>query len=180
MIKYHLDLTNSKLRGPTPEQIIVHNQWAATAFDKFHNDSKAEIEFDIDGIVTKAEFEWNSIFSKSAMKEDKDIANHGAVAMAWFLMSVLEGYAYVEQTEIGEGVDYRFRISEPSDDELNFLNDYHYVEISGILEESRTNTLEGRIKDKHAQISRGSRRDEPSSVIVTLFSHPKTVKEVHK
>jgi hypothetical protein len=100
--------------------------------------------------------------------------------MAWFVMSVLLDYNYVEQSEIGAGVDYRFMKSEPNDDDLNFLDDYHYVEVSGILEELGTNTLKRRVKDKHSQIMRGSKQTEPSSVIVTLFCTPITVKEIHK
>ena len=49
-----------------------------------------------------------------------------------------------------------------------------------LKQESKTNTLKGRIKDKHNQINKGGKRDKPSSVIVTLFSQPKTVKELHK
>ena len=49
MQKYHLDTTKTKLRGPTQEQIVTCNQWAATAFDKFQSGSKAEIDFSIDG-----------------------------------------------------------------------------------------------------------------------------------
>ena len=179
MEEYNLKQTVNKLSGPAKEQIIVHNYWAATAFDRYHNDSKVEIEFIIHGLSKRAILSWESNFSKAAMKEDKDIANHGGVAMAWFIMSVLLDYSYVEQSEIGEGVDYRFMKSEPNDDDLNFLDDYHYVEVSGILEESKTNTLKGRIKDKHGQIMRGSRKSEPSSVIVTLFNAPKAVKEIH-
>lgn len=180
MADYHLDLTKTKLRGPTIEQIIVNNQWAATALDRFHNDSKAEITFHIEGIITTAMMTWDSKFSKAGLREDKDMANHGGVALAFFVMSVLKDYCYVEQSEIGDGVDYRFKKVEPSDDELNFLDDYHYVEISGVLEESKTNTLKGRIKIKHDQIKKGGKRDKPSSVIVTLFSQPRTVKEIHK
>jgi hypothetical protein len=180
MEKYHLDLTKQKLSGPTIEQIVTHNQWAATAFDKFHSDSKAVIEFSIDGTATKANLEWDSNFSKAAMNEEIDMANHGGVAMAWFVMSVLQDYVYVEQSEIGDGVDYRFKKAEPTDDDLNFLDNYHYVEISGILQESKTNTLKGRIKIKHEQIKRGEKKDKTSSVIVTLFNTPITVKEIHK
>lgn len=179
MIEYNLDLTNGKLAGPTSAQIISNNQWAATAFDRYHTDSKAVVEFEIDGTTSKVGLSWDSKFSKAAMNEDKDMANHGDVAMAWFIMSVLLGYGYVEQSEIGDGVDYRFMKAEPADDDLNFLDDYHYIEVSGILQESKTNTLNGRIKEKHAQIIRSGKRDKPSSVIVTLFSEPKTVKEIH-
>ena len=100
--------------------------------------------------------------------------------MAWFVMSVLLGFRYVEQTEIGTGVDYLFMEDEPAEDELNFINDYHYVEVSGILEEKASNTLKRRIMQKHDQISKGGKGDGSSSVIVTLFSQPRVVKEIHK
>lgn len=158
MDEYHLSQTE-KLAGPTKEQIIVHNQWAAVALDRYHIGSASQIEFTIDGTTTRALLKWNSKFSKAAMKEDKDIANHGGVAMAMFVMAVLLDYGFVEQTEIGDGVDYRFMKSEPNDDDLNFLNDYHYVEVSGILEESGSNTLKARLKDKHDQIDRGANEE---------------------
>lgn len=180
MNQYHLDITKTKLKGPTDAQIITCNQWAATGLDIFHVNSEATIEFTIDGVSTTAKLLWDSNFSKAAMKEEKDMANHGGVALAWFAMSVLLDYGYVEQTEIGDGVDYRFMKQEPNDDDLNFMNNYHHVEISGILQESKTNTLKSRIKDKHEQIDRGGKRNESSSVIVSLFSQPKTVKEIHK
>lgn len=181
MTELHLDLTIDKLSGPTKEHIKVNNYWAAVGLDRYHNNSKAEFEFNIDGISTKNIVTWDSKFPKVAMKEDKDIANHGGVALAWFVMSVIMDYKYVEQTEIGDGVDYRFSKTEPDDDDLNFLDEeYHFVEISGILEEKKSNTLVNRIKNKHEQINRGSKRDQSSSVVVTLFAKPTTVKEIHK
>ncbi|MGN6342224.1 MAG: hypothetical protein ACTHML_14720 [Ginsengibacter sp.] len=180
MKQYHLDNTKIKLSGPTTAQIESSNQWAATALNKYHLNSEAEFEFEIHGIITRAKLLWNSNFSTAAMKEENDMANHGAVALAWFTMSTLLDYNYVEQSEIGDGVDYRFKKEAPNDDDLNFMDDFHYVEISGILQESKTNTLKARIKGKHEQISKGGKRNELSSVIVTLFSQPRTVKEYHK
>lgn len=180
MKEYNLNQTVEKLRGPSKEHLIVHNQWAAIGLDKFHQDSTTEIEFILEGTIRKARLNWNSNFPNSTMKEEIDIANHGGVALAWFVMSVLLDFDYVEQTEIGDGVDYRFMKSEPNDDDLNFIEDFHHVEISGILQESKTNTLKRRIKEKHDQINRGGKREESSSVIVTLFSEPKTVKEIHR
>lgn len=179
MKTYSLNQTLKLLKGPTREQLIVGNQWAAVAFDKFHKNSQANIKFLIDNNEEYAVFEWDSNFSSAAMNECVDMANHGGVALAFFIMSVLKNYSYVEQTEIGDGVDYRFKKFEPDDDDLNFLDDFHYVEVSGILKESRTNTLKSRIQVKHAQIKKGGKRDMPSSVIVTLFSTPESVKENH-
>lgn len=177
--KYHLDQTLDSLQGPSPEQIKVCNQWAAVALDKFHQDCTAKISFLIDSIGKDAILQWDSTFSKAAMKEKTEMANHGGVALAFFVMSVISDFGYVEQSEIGDGVDYHFKKEEPKDDDLNFLDDSHYVEISGILEESSSNTLKSRLRTKHSQIARGFKKNEFSSVIVTLFSQPKTVKEVH-
>ncbi|MBW8331639.1 MAG: hypothetical protein K0M40_06455 [Prolixibacteraceae bacterium] len=182
METYNLNQTIEKLKGPTKEQIAFYNQSAAVALDKYHVDSSTVFNFLIDGNNRPALLKWDSNFSKVAIKEKKDIANFGGVSLAMFVMSVLLDYKYVEQTEIGDGVDYRFLKEEPNDDELNFLEDpnFHFVEVSGVLEESKTNTLKGRIQDKHRQIIRGAMRNEKSSVIVTLFSKSKVVKEVHK
>ncbi len=180
MKNFDLNQTLDKLSGPTQDQIKVNNQWAAVALNRFHKQSKAKIGFSIDNNFEEAWINWDSNFPDAGMREKTDMANHGGVGLAMFVMSVLLDYSYAEQSEIGDGVDYRFKKFEPNDDDLNFLKDYHNVEVSGILEESTSNTLTGRIKSKHDQIDRGGRRNEPSSVIVTLFSEPKTVKESHK
>lgn len=182
MKEYHLDLTTEKLTGPSKELIVVNNQWAAVAFNNFHQNSSAEIELLIDGEIEKATLKWNSDFPSAAMKERKDMANHGGVAMAWFVMSVIKDYTHLEQSEIGSGTDYIFMKTPPSDDELNFFSndEGHYVEVSGILQERGSNTLTARVKSKHTQIDEGKRNsNNDSSVIVTLFSKPKIVKEIH-
>lgn len=179
MKAHNLSETTDNLTGPSKEQIIVGNQWAAVALNKFHSNSNAKIKILNEQIEEEIHLTWDSNFPVAAMKEKVDMANHGGVAMAFFLMSILSGYKYVEQSEIGDGVDYRFKLNEPSDDDLNFLDDFHYVEISGILQESPTNTLSKRIKIKHDQIKKGKKSNKSSSVIVTLFSEPQTVREIH-
>jgi len=179
-IVHHLNQTAKKLKGPSLAQMETHNQWAACALDRYHSGSKADFSFEIDGENQQIQLEWDSNFSKAAMAEEKDMANHGGVALAWFVMSVLKNYGYVAQTTIKTGVDYCFMEKEPSDDDLNFLDLPHYIEVSGILQEFGSNTLKNRIKLKHEQIKRGNKRDKESSVIVTLFSKPVTVKELHQ
>src|SRR5699024_4491874 len=95
---YHLDQTIDALRGPSKELIVVNNQWAAVALDKFHKDSKTIIEFEINGEKSNMILEWDSNFSKMAMKEEVDMANFGGVALAWFVMAVLQKYTIVEQS----------------------------------------------------------------------------------
>lgn len=180
MDTFHLDDTLQTLSGPTKEQIKVKNQWAVTAFRKYHTSDTLLISMKIDNAERKIELKFDTSFSSSAMKEDIDKAHHGGESMAWFLMSVILGYKYLVQTEIGEGCDYRFSKEIPSDDDLNFLsNEFENIEISGILEESNTNTVQSRINKKHKQINKGTRSSEPSSIIVTLFKNPLVVKEKH-
>ncbi len=176
-MEHHLNETLQNLKGPSKEQITVFNQWAARALDNFHSGSKADVTFILDGISSIVSLKWDSNFSKDAMNEKKKIAEEGGVSLAFFVMSVLLGYHYVQQTEIGTGVDYRF--SEAIPDPLNFLGNSHFIEISAILEEGLTNTLKKRIVQKHKQINKGLRKNEESSVIVTLFTNPITVKETH-
>lgn len=177
--EYHLQTTVSSLEGPSKEQIIVFNQWAATALDKYHKESKASFVFRIDGKEHNIILSWESRFTKNAMKERKKMAEEGGVALAMFVMSVLLDYRYVEQSEIGDGVDYRFIKDIPDPNSLNFLANNLYVEVSGLLEETPTNNLANRIKIKHAQIEKGFKHGEPASVIITLFNNPVTVKEKH-
>ncbi len=179
MNSHHLDETLQVLKGPTAAQITVNNQWAAVALEMFHSPSNAILQFHVDGNSGQIDLRWESTFSRAAMKEEVYMAFHGGEALAMFIMSVICGYGHAGQSEIGTGVDYWFTKEEPNDDDLNFLDNYHYVEISGILKESKPNTLKGRIKDKHKQIDEGGKQDK-SSVIVTLFSEPKTVKEIHR
>ena len=177
---HHLNEIAQVLKGPSREQIIVVNQWAAVALNKFHQNSSVTFKVIDDNNQKEIILEWDSNFPTGAMKENVDMANHGSVALAFFVMSILNGYGYVEQSEIGDGVDYRFKIDEPKDGDFNFLdNDFHYVEVSGILKESKSNTLKNRIRVKHHQIGKGKKSEKSSSVIVTLFSEPKTVREIH-
>lgn len=132
--EFHFDDTLKILIGPSKEQIIFLNQMAATALDHFHKGSNAKFELSIDGKQSKTILNWNSSFSKHAMKEKKKIAEDGGVAVAFFIMSVLLEYKWVMQTEIGEGVDYSFKKEEPTDE--NFLQGSHNIEVSGILSET--------------------------------------------
>lgn len=178
LLEYHLDNTINTLEGPSKEQIIVFNQWAAVGLDKYHNGSNVKMNLSLDGVNYAIILNWKSDFSKDAMVEARKIAEEGGVSIAMFIMSVLLDFHYLQQTEIGEGVDYRFQTKKPSSD--NFLNDSHYVEISGLLEETPSNTLKNRVRVKHRQIERGTHQKDLSSVIITLFEKPISIKEIHQ
>lgn len=176
--EHHLREILDKIKGLTEAQLTYYNQWAAVALDRYHMNSNAKYIFNIDGNGIQCPLSWDSDFSKEGMKEKTDMAHFGGISLAFFVMCVLLDFSHVQQSEIGEGVDYRFQKSNPNED--NFFSNSHYIEISGLLEEYKTNTLNNRIKGKHQQIDKGTRREEASSIIVTLFANPITIKEIHK
>ncbi len=170
---YHLDETLQKLNGPTPKQLVVYNQGAAIALDFFHQNSKATFKCVIDGVNVSVLLNWNSNFSKAGLQEKKVISEYGGISLAFFVMSVLLNYKYAIQSEVGEGVDYNFKLEKPSDD--NFLAASHYVEVSGILEETPTNNMKTRLAIKHKQIEKGTRFKETSSIVISIFNTPTLV-----
>jgi len=185
MKKYNLNDTLKYLEGPSKENIIDKNQCAALALGLYHKNSTTSIKFKVDNNdFDEVLLEWDDTFPKGGWVEPKNIAEQGSVALGFFLMSILKDYRYVIQTIQGTGVDYLFKKNKPDEDNLNFLEikcdeGDHYVEISGILEETSSNTVAKRLKFKHQQISKGSRCSSPSSVIITLFKVPLTIKEIH-
>ena len=151
--EYHLDEIVDNLGGPSKEQIIVFNQWAAVALNKFHSNSKTLFTFNINGKQSECIINWNSNFSQDAMREKKTLAENGGISLAMFVMSLLSDYKYMHQSEIGSGTDYGFTKTKPTGE--NFLDNCHYIEVSGILEEKGANTLYNRIQFKHKQIENG-------------------------
>lgn len=174
---YHLNDTFNFLTGPTKNQMIVWNEWAATALNLYHQNSESNIELILSGIEYNCLLKWDSTFSSSAMKERTELASQGGISLACFIMSVLLDFKYVIQTEIGTGVDYMFLEQIPMSD--NFMQNPHYVEVSALLEEKGSNTLTNRLRIKHQQIEDGNEKLPDSSVIVTLFAQPKTIREIH-
>lgn len=174
---YHLNQTVSSLSGASKEQIIVFNQWAAVALNKYHANSSTEMLFNVNKEKFLATLFWESNFVSDAMIERRKMAEEGGVSMAFFIMSVILDFKHVMQTEIGEGVDYRFKKEVPTNE--NFLSESHFVEVSGLLEENGSNTLINRVAFKHKQIDKGTLSGESSSVIITLFNSPMIIKEVH-
>ena len=176
--EYHLNQVLENLGGPSKEQIIVFNQWAAVALNKFHSNSKTLFNFNLNGIRSECILNWDSNFSQDAMREKKTLAENGGISLAMFVMSILSDYKYVHQSEIGAGTDYGFTKTKPTSE--NFLENCHYIEVSGLLEEKGVNTLSNRVQIKHKQIEKGSNRDNKSSIIVTLFNDALTHQEKHK
>lgn len=174
---YHLSTTSESLGGASKELITVNNQWAAVGLDKTHDNSKARFTISIDGKQREIDLKWDSTFPKDGMRSKHNIAEFGGVSLACFVMTQILDYNYLMQSEIGEGVDYRFVKVENDEDDPYNLEGIH-VEVSGILDGIQKD-IDTRVKIKHAQIRKGTHSDESCAVLISCLSFAKSIFETY-
>ena len=131
-----------------------------------------------EGLSHQILLEWDSAFNPEMMVEVRDISNFGGISLALFYMCVLNGYRRCRQSEQGEGVDYYFSKGTADNQDL-FGTDGVYVEISRTCTPGKAEILE-RVRKKHEQISRGSRSNEKTAVIVSSLPEKCTTYESHE
>ena len=177
-----LEIQSVGINGYDPALLETFCKYAALAVKNNSHDNPANCRFVLDGEEKHISVSFPQDFPAGGMREETDLAHFGGVSLAILTMTHFFDKKSAIQTEIGDGVDICFFDGEEDWLDPNFLQNenLHFVEISGILTETDQNSVEKRIKDKHKQISKGAKKNYPSSVIVTGFSNLQTVKELHK
>lgn len=94
--------------------------------------------------------------------------DHAACAIALLLLRETSNYIGVEQSCIGTTIDY-YLAPKNMDDTLIF-NHTARLEVSGILEENKGNSVNNRINSKIRRLNLDS--DLPTIIIVVEFSKP--------
>ena len=107
-----------------------------------------------------------------AIAEPTQATNHGACAIALLLLRELTEFTAVEQAVIGTAFDYHIalkgRLKGQSDD-LPF-NDTTRMEVSGLRNETPSNTVKRRLKEKIDRLKpKGSL---PALIVIVEFSEP--------
>ena len=116
---------------------------------------------------------WSSKVSKAGYKEPIKFTEKGAEALSFLLAIELTEYEVIEEATIRTGIDYWLGYDEthPKFDNLNFFQ--ARLEISGILKESASNTLEKRVVEKKTQTKQSDATLLPAYISVVEFSNPK-------
>jgi len=91
---------------------------------------------------------------------------NAACAIALLLVREITDFTAIEQASRGTTIDYYLSYREETD-ELIF-NHAARLEVSGILQEDGSNTIDGRIKGKQRRLKPGL----PTFIIVVEFSYP--------
>jgi len=103
----------------------------------------------------------------SAYVDHNKLVDFGACAIALLLIPKLTGYKVIQQSAIGTTIDYYLAPQDQNDDLI--FNHAARLEVSGILKESETNTVEARVKRKLGRLKESRL---PAYIIVVEFSQP--------
>jgi hypothetical protein len=98
-----------------------------------------------------------------------------ACAIALLLIRELTEYTAVSKARVGTTVDY-YLIPKTQNTNLIFNEAEARLEVSGILSETKSNTVKARIKEKRERLTKN---DMPTFIVIVEFSNPyaKVVKE---
>ncbi len=105
------------------------------------------------------------------MKDTQENTEWGATAIALMMAEQESGCTIVERSVKGTGFDWWLG---EDDDDFGIFQKKARLEISGILEENRNNTIEKRVKEKIAQTKVSSHTRLVAHISVTDFKSPKT------
>ena len=105
----------------------------------------------------------------------KPAAEQGAVAVVAALVHGLTGETFFEQSVERTGIDYWL---VDRDDRGPFFQRKSRLEISGILRESSSNSVEYRLRQKRDRLAKYPDQ-RPAKIAVVEFSAPRTVMEEH-
>ncbi len=119
---------------------------------------------------------WSSDLDDKAhenWKNEQRASEYGAVALALLLMLHLTSYDEFEDSGIGTGID--FWLKEKNRKKLTILNPRKArLEISGIMKESPSNTIQARIRVKEEQVKSSDFTNLPAYIAVVEFGTPKS------
>jgi len=122
-------------------------------------------------VFSTVQLVWDVEMAKSKLRELRDLAEFGAIAIGTLLVDALTEYRVIEQSVIGTGFDYWLGY-DPSDPRYDPGNFYHArLEISGISAGTRKDALL-RMKLKMRQMEVSDPLKIPALIIVVEFSTP--------
>ena len=115
---------------------------------------KLKVQGEIEEILT---IEWNDKITDDVLNswnDAKEATEFGATALAILLLLEYTDFTYVTRAYQGTGIDYWLGTGEYTKEMLPISNRKGRLEISGILKESKSNTVNMRINQKKKQSKR--------------------------
>lgn len=135
--------------------------------------NNTDLSIDHQGKSYIATISWTMVINDSVRRAYQDLnraTDFGAVTIALLLVRELTDYTTVEQSAIGTTVDYY--LSRKTDEPTLIFNHAARLEVSGILQENESNTIQRRIQEKKRRLIPDTRL--PTFIVIVEFSTPQS------
>lgn len=143
-LDYHQHQTGVLLKIEDRKSEIIQLNWSRTVTDKIRRS-------------------WDDL---------QDATEHGAIAIAVLLLVERTNYSIVARTVKGNGFDYWLSDDTSFEDNELIPTGSARLEVSGILTQTKNNTILSRINRKEKQVSSSDNSNFPAIILVVEFSHP--------
>lgn len=170
--KLNLDTLKSKLPGITEGQ--GYFLWEAVVLCLEANGHQSGVTLIVTGkFEEQFQIQWTGKTTpemRQSWGDAKEATEYGAMALAVLIILDLTNFVVSGRSRQGTRVDY-FLVSETLSN-TPFPEPEAALEVSGILKQSRGNTISMRINDKIKRLEQSGIKNLPTYVIVTAFGKP--------
>ncbi len=172
-----LDLDELKTGIPVVSKKIGAFLAEAAAICLHLNGYKSGVQLKVEGEIEETVVvEWNDKITDDVLNSWNDVkeaTEFGATALAILMLLKYSDFTHVIRAYQGTGIDYWLGIGEYTIGNFPKDNIKGRLEISGILKESKNNTLNMRISQKIKQAKKTDDTQLPVYIVVVEFSQPK-------
>lgn len=161
-----------------PNAVGFYVQNTMICFDRNNHRSGVSLAVSFGEVEMAVEVHWKGAVTPDLRNAYNDIGkmvDFGACTIALLLIRDLTEYTAVRQSATGTTIDYY--LQPKTSDELYIFENAVYLEVSGILTEASSNTINKRIKDKVKRLQQ--QPGDKTFIVVVEFGKPKAVVESH-
>lgn len=121
-------------------------------------------------------FLWEDVFNEQLSRtynDEQSVTERAAVAVSVLLALRQTSYTVIERSRKGTGFDYML-----GDSQDRFFNPKARLEVSGIMQETKSNTCELRFRQKSRQTAKSDATRLPAYISVVEFATPQAIFDI--
>lgn len=173
MNEFNLDRLPALVPAFSEHQILFYAEACAAALASQEHSSGVTVQLEGE-FREKVQVIWKGKSKKIGVNDPRDLAEFGAIALAFCIVTQFSEYDVIEQSVIGNGFDYwlGYKETAPNHNPDNFLN--ARLEVSGILK-GNNRDVTARLRQKIRQTGISDYMNIPALIVIVEFSAPFSV-----
>lgn len=175
--KLALESLGQRAKAVTPAAVPFYKEQCMVCFHKNGHRSGVNLHVSYEDSDDAFQIVWSGDVTDRMLNyayvDKKKCIDFGACAIALLLVPELTSYQVERASDAnGSGIDYYLGL-QGQDDDLIF-NHAARLEVSGILQENKNNTVQQRVNEKKKRLSESSSISDftPTYIIIVEFSRP--------